>query len=152
LELGAGTGAVSLCLLAAGVVDYAVLTDIPDMLPHLQSNAEHNSGVLNQQRALVLPLRWSEAADVAALQRLGQQQQRRRRPQLVREALPKLPPQLQPPFDLIVGSDLIYYRCVSDGVRRAEKHMHLCFLRPSAQQRLSGFCAVCDQLAASICI
>ncbi len=35
LELGAGTGAVSLCLLAARAVEGAVVTDIPDMLPHL---------------------------------------------------------------------------------------------------------------------
>lgn len=80
LELGAGTGAVSLSALAAGVVDYAVLTDIPDMLPHLQSNAEHNSAVLDSRRALVLPLRWAEAADVGALQQLGQQQHQQWRP------------------------------------------------------------------------
>lgn len=80
LELGAGTGAVSLSVLAAGVVDYAVLTDIPDMLPHLQSNVEHNSAVLDSRRALVLPLRWAEAADVGALQQLGQQQHQQWRP------------------------------------------------------------------------
>jgi hypothetical protein len=113
LELGAGTGAVSLSLLAAGVVDYALLTDIPDMLPHLQSNVQHNAGVLDAQRALVLPLRWAEAADVAGLQQLGQQQQQQRQQQQlwhVRGQTARPPVQLQPPFELIVGSDLVYYR------------------------------------------
>lgn len=111
LELGAGTGAVSLCLLAAGVVDCTLLTDIPDMLPHLQSNVEHNSSVLDPSRALVLPLRWAEAADVAGLQQAGRQQlaQRQRRG-FGRQQAAQLPPvQLRPPFELIVGSDLIYY-------------------------------------------
>lgn len=129
LELGAGTGAVSLCLLAAGVVDYAVVTDIPDMLPQLLSNVRHNSGVLDVSKALVLPLRWAEAADVAALQQLGQAalQQQQRPPHAVhirqpfqeqqQQLLLQRPqqtqlqqPQLQPPFEVIVGSDLIYYR------------------------------------------
>lgn len=111
LELGAGTGAVSLCLLAAGAVDYALLTDIPDMLPHLQSNVEHNSSMLEPQRALALPLRWSAENDVAALQQLGQQQQQRQRWQGgARRQMTQPQPQLQPPFDLVVGSDLIYYR------------------------------------------
>lgn len=111
LELGAGTGAVSLSLLAAGAVNYALLTDIPDMLPHLQSNVQHNSSVLDLQKALVLPLRWAEPADVAALQQLGQQQQRQhQRLGLRGHGIQPPPAQLQPPFELIVGSDLIYYR------------------------------------------
>lgn len=110
LELGAGTGAVSLSLLAAGVVDYALLTDIPDMLPHLQSNVQHNTGVLDPQRALVLPLRWAEAADVAALQQLGQQQQQWQQWCSIRGEAARPPVHLQPPFELIVGADLIYYR------------------------------------------
>lgn len=93
------------------MVDYSLLTDIPDMLPHLQSNVEHNSSVLDPTRALVLPLRWAEAADVAQLQPGGQQQlsQQRRRGFGVQRGV-QLPAQLQPPFELIVGSDLIYYR------------------------------------------
>lgn len=63
LELGAGTGAVSLCLLAARAVDGAVLTDIPDMLPHLSRNVVHNGRVVNPAQALVAPLRWGDAGD-----------------------------------------------------------------------------------------
>eukprot|EP00878_Enallax_costatus_P034224 GHUV01037914.1.p1 GENE.GHUV01037914.1~~GHUV01037914.1.p1 ORF type:complete len:266 (-),score=61.15 GHUV01037914.1:23-820(-) len=90
LELGAGTGAVSLCLLAAGAVQRAIITDIPGMVAHLQQNVYHNDAVLDPQHAVVRPLRWGEAAGIAAL-----------RP-------------YQPPFDVIVGSDLIYYSYTRD--------------------------------------
>jgi hypothetical protein len=63
LELGAGTGAVSLCLLAGGAAEGVVLTDIPDMLPHLSRNVAHNARALNPARALVAPLRWADATD-----------------------------------------------------------------------------------------
>ena len=85
LELGAGTGAVSLSLLAAAAVRSALITDIPDMLPHLQQNVAQNSSTLNPRLAHVKALRWSLPADIAALS------------------------PFQPPFDLIVGADLIYY-------------------------------------------
>ena len=65
LELGAGTGAVSLCLLAGGAAAGAVLTDIPDMLPHLERNVAHNSRTVNPAAALVAPLSWGDAGDGA---------------------------------------------------------------------------------------
>lgn len=136
LELGAGTGAVSLSLLAAGTVDYALLTDIPDMLPHLQSNVQHNSSVLDPQKALVLPLRWAEAADVAALHQLGQQQQRQhQRLHMSGYGMQQLPVQLQPPFEFIVGSDLIYYRydCACAHCRRG------CHRQPQTTMDRHGF-------------
>jgi hypothetical protein len=65
LELGAGTGAVSLCLLAGGAAGGVVMTDIPGMLPHLAANVAHNARVLNPARALAAPLRWGDAGDGA---------------------------------------------------------------------------------------
>lgn len=106
LELGAGTGAVSLSLLAAGVVQRAIVTDIPDMVPHLQANVHHNSRVVNPAQALVRQLRWGEAADVKGLA------------------------PFQPPFQLIVGSDLIYYTYIE-----ATPHSRLLLL---ALQQLAG--------------
>jgi hypothetical protein len=49
---------------------------------------------------------------VAALQQLGQQQQRQRRQGGIRQQMAHAhpQPQLRPPFELIIGSDLIYYR------------------------------------------
>ncbi|GBF98660.1 hypothetical protein Rsub_11654 [Raphidocelis subcapitata] len=130
LELGAGTGAVSLCLLAGGVAAGAVLTDIPDMLPHLNQNVAHNSRAVNPAAALVAPLSWGDAGDAEAVARLAQ-----RRWPLPRGAAGERsgiattsggggtggtagsggggggggggPP--LPPWDAIVGSDLIYY-------------------------------------------
>jgi predicted nicotinamide N-methyase len=83
LELGAGTGLVSLSLLAAGAVDSAIITDIPDMLPHMLSNVQYNSNVIRTSTALVRSLRWGQPQDVAAL-------------------APHQP-------DIIVGADLVYY-------------------------------------------
>eukprot|EP00877_Chromochloris_zofingiensis_P003769 jgi/Chrzof1/13393/Cz07g31110.t1 len=85
LELGSGTGAVSLCLLAAGVVECAIITDIPDMLPHLALNVERNKQLIQPGTAHVHALRWSNISDTACLS------------------------PFKPPFDLIVGSDLVYY-------------------------------------------
>jgi predicted nicotinamide N-methyase len=85
LELGAGTGLVSLSLLAAGAVDAAIITDIPDMLPHMSSNVQYNSNVIRTSTALVRSLRWGQPEDVAAL-------------------APH-----HPPFDIILGADLVYY-------------------------------------------
>jgi predicted nicotinamide N-methyase len=106
LELGAGTGAVSMSLLAAGAVHRAVITDIPDMTAHLQSNVHHNAALFNPTRAIVKPLRWGEAADAKGLAPFG------------------------PPFQLIVGSDLVYYS-YSD----ATPHSRLLLL---ALQQLAG--------------
>lgn len=85
IELGAGTGAVSLALLAAQAVDSVAITDIPDILPHLNLNLNHNAAVLDRSGATVQSLRWGVPADVAAL-----------RP-------------VRPPYDVILGSDLVYY-------------------------------------------
>jgi predicted nicotinamide N-methyase len=63
LELGAGTGAVSLCLLAARAAEGAVMTDLPDVLPHLRRNVAHNAGAVGPGAALVAPLRWGDARD-----------------------------------------------------------------------------------------
>ena len=84
LELGSGTGAVSLALLACGCVEHVTITDIPDVLPFIQLNAARNADAVDARRMSVLPLRWGAAADIAALSR-------------------------RPPFDLLVGSDLVYY-------------------------------------------
>ena len=43
LELGAGTGAVGLSLAACHMVASCTITDIPDMLPHLELNVRKNS-------------------------------------------------------------------------------------------------------------
>jgi predicted nicotinamide N-methyase len=84
LELGAGTGAVSLSLLACGCVEHVTATDIPSVLPFIAHNARRNAGALDARRLATCALRWGVAGDVAALPRRA-------------------------PFDLIVGSDLIYY-------------------------------------------
>jgi predicted nicotinamide N-methyase len=106
LELGAGTGAVSLSLLAAGAVHRAVITDIPDMTSHLQFNVQHNSALFNPTRAVVKPLRWGEGSDVKGLAPYG------------------------PPFQLILGSDLVYY-----SYSEATPHSRLLLL---ALQQLAG--------------
>lgn len=85
VELGAGTGAVSLCLLAAQQVHQVVITDLPDMLPSLQQNLRHNMGILDVSRASIRPLRWSNDDDITRLTSAHER------------------------LDLIVGSDLIYY-------------------------------------------
>ena len=93
-QLGAGTGAVALALLACRRASTATITDIPDMLPHLRRNVELNTSVLpgpvDRQGlcrfASVQALRWgAPGADIPLLGPLG-----------------------CPPFDLIVGSDLMY--------------------------------------------
>ncbi|KAI8464948.1 MAG: hypothetical protein J3K34DRAFT_489495 [Monoraphidium minutum] len=129
LELGAGTGAVSLCLLAARAVEGVVLTDIPDMLPHLQRNVVHNSAVANPAQTLVASLRWSDAADAATgaevpPQPAGQQGQeaaaapqpseQRQEQQAAQQQAGAAEQQQQPsawrpPWDVVCGSDLIYY-------------------------------------------
>ncbi len=80
-ELGAGTGAVSLSLLASGVVEAAVITDIQDMLPHLRANVARNAAAVDAGAAYVRALNWATAAEDAA----------------------SLGVLHGPPFDLIVG-------------------------------------------------
>ena len=57
------------------------------MLPHLRLNVARNSSLINSSRVHIQALHWGEAgaADLRALQ-------------------PR-----KPPFDVVVGSDLIYY-------------------------------------------
>ena len=50
----AGTGAVSLALLACGCVRKALITDIPDLLPHIQHNLQRNAPLFDPRRAAVL--------------------------------------------------------------------------------------------------
>jgi hypothetical protein len=83
---------VGLSLLAAGVVDYALLTDLPGVVPLLELNVSYNSSVIDPSRAVVLPLSWPDGT--AAVSNLSGPDGM----------------QLQPPFDLIVGGDLVYYR------------------------------------------
>lgn len=87
LELGAGTGAVSLALAATRAAASVTTTDLPDLLPHLKVNVSRNSGVLPPGRLQLAPLRWGPEGepDVQRLAPAG------------------------PPYDVIVGSDLIYY-------------------------------------------
>lgn len=85
LELGAGTGAVSLSLLACGCLSSATVTDIPDVLPFLTHNISLNQHLFRRSIVHIQPLRWAVEDDVKHLK-------------------PRAPP-----FDLIVGSDLIYY-------------------------------------------
>ncbi|KAL6751592.1 putative methyltransferase-domain-containing protein [Haematococcus lacustris] len=86
IELGAGTGAVSLALLACRKVAQSTLTDIPDMLPWLRHNVERNHAVLQPHQANIQALRWGSAGV---------------------EDLGRLQP--SPPYDVILGADLIYY-------------------------------------------
>lgn len=85
IELGAGTGAVSLSLLACQCVGSATITDIPDLLPHLRFNVDRNAAVLNRNKVHVQAVRWGHHEDIQGLQ------------------------PIKAPFDVIVGSDLIYY-------------------------------------------
>jgi predicted nicotinamide N-methyase len=88
VELGAGTGVVSLALAACGCARRIIATDLPDVLPHLQhcvSRNRHSVGPPSSVQAL--PLRWGHLGDVQRLQALG----------------------TGLPVDLVVGADLVYY-------------------------------------------
>jgi len=61
VELGAGTGAAGLALAAAHPHAHVVLTDLPEVCPLLQSNAQGYPGVM------VRPLAWGYAAHAQAL-------------------------------------------------------------------------------------
>ncbi|KXZ54919.1 hypothetical protein GPECTOR_4g991 [Gonium pectorale] len=87
LELGAGTGAVSLALAATRCAASVTVTDLADLLPHLRVNASANAALLPPGRVHLAPLRWGQEGE---------------------EDVQRLSP-VRPPFDVIVGSDLIYY-------------------------------------------
>lgn len=82
VELGAGTGAAGLALAAAHPHARVVLTDLPEVCPLLQANAQGFAGVG------VRPLSWGYAAHAQALQA-----------------------ELDPaPISCIICSDLVYFR------------------------------------------
>uniref|UniRef100_A0A7S0RV83 Calmodulin-lysine N-methyltransferase n=1 Tax=Pyramimonas obovata TaxID=1411642 RepID=A0A7S0RV83_9CHLO len=87
IELGCGTGVASICLAAYGKLAKSyTLTDIPVCVSHIQGNVDKNrdlwdAAAVNVQ---VAPLSWGNEGDVHALP-------------------------VRPPFDLIVGTDVIYY-------------------------------------------
>jgi hypothetical protein len=83
LELGSGCGLLGMGLAATGLVD-VVLTDHPHAMEWLSSNVELNRDIV-REHARVAPLEW--ANDQHAMQ---------------------LEAQLTRPFDLIVGSDILY--------------------------------------------
>jgi predicted nicotinamide N-methyase len=84
LELGAGCGLLGMGLAATGCVD-VVLTDHSRAIAWLQGNVEINRELLGGC-ATVAPLGWGDQEESSLLE--AQQQQR--------------------PFDLIVGSDIVY--------------------------------------------
>ncbi|GJN32781.1 hypothetical protein PR202_gb21309 [Eleusine coracana subsp. coracana] len=90
LELGSGTGAAGLAL-AAALPARGVLSDLPAALPNLLHNAELNAPLLAAAggAASVVPLPWG---DVAAMEALA----------------------AASPFDLVVGSDVVYYEALVD--------------------------------------
>lgn len=84
VDLGSGTGIVGLVAAATGAFKSVVLTDLPSVVPLLESNVEENRPSLAGVEMLSIPLRWDDEQEVrdAAL-RYG-------------------------PFELIVGGDLLY--------------------------------------------
>ncbi|MEW5318790.1 MAG: hypothetical protein WDW38_009978 [Sanguina aurantia] len=93
IELGAGCAAVSLSLAACRRVSAVTITDLPDMVPHLQHNLQRNADLLEDVPIKVAPLRWGKPDDVAALGPSKGSSKKRSKPH----------------FDIIVGSDLVYY-------------------------------------------
>ncbi|KAG2498268.1 hypothetical protein HYH03_004017 [Edaphochlamys debaryana] len=87
LELGAGTGAVSLALATCRAAASVTCTDLEDLLPHLRANVARNGALLPPGRLSLQALRWGPEGE-ADVQALGP---------------------VRPPYDMIVGSDLIYY-------------------------------------------
>lgn len=87
IELGAGTGVVSLALAACGCVGSAVVSDLPDLMPHIRHCIGLNRHCFRGLSVEAQPLKWSSLEDVEKLQAGG----------------------MQVPLDLIVGADLIYY-------------------------------------------
>ena len=87
VELGAGTGVASLALAACECAGSVIVTDIPDVLPHIELCISMNKQAIGCVPVKARRLRWSLLEDVERLQSKG----------------------LEIPVDLIIGSDLIYY-------------------------------------------
>ncbi|XP_078178086.1 uncharacterized protein LOC144572398 [Carex rostrata] len=85
LELGSGTGLVGIAA-AALLGAHVTLTDLPNVLPNLQFNAELNSSIISSRCGLisVQQLRWGDEQDVTNVASTEN-------------------------FDLVVGSDVVYY-------------------------------------------
>ena len=87
IELGSGTGIVSLALACTWHIGNIVMTDISSILPLLQKNVQLNRMLLNRgTRVHVHALRWGVAEDVEKIECLKDGQR----------------------CDILVGSDLIY--------------------------------------------
>ncbi|KAK9136351.1 hypothetical protein Syun_015681 [Stephania yunnanensis] len=85
LELGSGTGMVGIAA-AAMLGANVTVTDLPHVLSNLRFNAEQNGKVISLRGGFVSveALRWGEVEDVEGLMVDG-------------------------PFDLVLGSDVVYY-------------------------------------------
>ena len=104
LELGAGCGAAGLAAaLGADPADAAallVLTEKPELVPHLRANVEANAAALDDRAVRVLPLDWvaASAEDWDCLLAAGQ-------------------------FDLVVAADCVYelplLKALADAAARA---------------------------------
>lgn len=62
IELGAGTGAVSLALMACRCVESATVTDLPGALEHIRTNVLRNNRHVDPSRVHVRPLRCARPA------------------------------------------------------------------------------------------
>ena len=120
LELGAGCGLVSLALAAEGLVSQACITDINEMLPSIEGQLRKNETVLRESKSqpatlTVRAVKWGPEGegDIALIEREDLASYRSlteeggAEDQGINEQ--SLPPQPPVYFDLIVGSDLIYY-------------------------------------------
>ncbi|OWM66373.1 protein N-lysine methyltransferase METTL21A [Punica granatum] len=95
LELGSGTGLVGIAAAVALGADVTV-TDLPHVLPNLHFNAEANASILAATGGTVrvATLRWGEAEDVELI---GNE------------------------FDLVLGSDVVYYDYLYDPLLKTLK-------------------------------
>mmetsp|Transcript_23514 Transcript_23514/g.39407 ORF Transcript_23514/g.39407 Transcript_23514/m.39407 type:complete len:296 (+) Transcript_23514:316-1203(+) len=95
IELGCGTGVASICLAAHGKLAKSyTLTDIPVCVSHIQGNVDKNLSLFNTPGVVVqvAPLSWGNEAHVHALP-------------------------IKAPFDLIIGTDVIYYDAEIDQIK-----------------------------------
>lgn len=91
LELGSGTGLVSLALAATWRIRFLTMTDISGVLPLLTRNVSLNRSVTRPSTTInVKQLRWAECADIKQISFL--------------------------PCDVVVGSDLVY----SDSIEQSQ--------------------------------
>jgi hypothetical protein len=91
LELGSGCGLLGMGLAATGLVD-VVLTDHPNAMEWLSSNIELNRDIV-REHARMAPLEWGNDQHATQLEA-----------------------QLTSPFDLIVGSDILYDHATHAGL------------------------------------